>query len=77
MKRGSKPIMRRHFLKTGIARGALIAALPLGKLISSRAFYSDSLLKSQPNLSVESKERLLEVVLKYESEFGGIRVDDI
>ncbi len=77
MKNGSKAMMRRNFLKKGVTSGALIAVLPLKKLISFRAFYSDSCLKPEPDPSAESKERFLEVVLKYGSEFGGIHVDNI
>ena len=77
MKSGSKPMMRRNFLKKGAASGALIAVLPLKKLISSRVFCSDSRLKPEPDPSAESQERLLEVVRKYRSELGGIHVDNI
>jgi len=77
MRSGSKPMMRRNFLKKGFASGAFIVVLPLKKLISFRAFYSDSHLKPEPDPSAESQERLLEVVQKYGSELGGIHVDNI
>lgn len=77
MKNGSKPMMRRNFLKKGVASSALLAALPLKKLISFRALFSDSHLKPKPDPSAESQERYLEVVLKYGSELGGIHVDNI
>ena len=77
MKSGSKPMMRRNFLKKGVTSSTLLAALPLKKLISFRAFFSDSCLKPEPNPSAESQERFLEVVQKYGSELGDIHVDNI
>lgn len=77
MKSGSKPMIRRNFLKKGFTSSALIAVVPLKKLISFRAFFADSRIKSKTNPSAESQEKFSEVVRRYGSEFGDIHVDNI
>lgn len=68
-------IKRRKFLETGIASGAVIAALPLWKLFSFPVPISDTCLKFGHHLSKEYHERLLEIALKYGGEFGEVSVE--
>jgi len=71
----NRPIKRRKFLETGFATGAVIATLPVRKLFSFPAPFSDTCLKSDHNLSKEYNERLLEIALKYGGEFGEVSVE--
>ncbi|NIN01668.1 MAG: hypothetical protein GTO24_27290 [candidate division Zixibacteria bacterium] len=74
MKMHHRPIKRRKFLETGIASGAVIAALPFSKVFSFPAPFSDTCLKSNHNLSKEYHERLQEIALRYGAEFGEVSV---
>jgi hypothetical protein len=71
----NRPIKRRKFLETGLASGAVIAALPIRKLFSFPAPFSDTCLKSNHNLPKGYHERLLEIALKYRGEFGEVSVE--
>jgi hypothetical protein len=71
----NKPIKRRKFLGTGLAGGAVIAALPIRKLLSFPVPFSDACLKPDHNLPKEHHERLLETALKYGAEFGEVSVE--
>jgi hypothetical protein len=70
-----KRIKRRKFLETGIASGAVIATLPFRKFFSFPVPLSDCCLKSGHNLSKEFHEKLIEIALKYGSEFGEVSVE--
>ena len=67
-----KPILRRKFLETGIAGGAIIAFLPFWKLFSAPS--SESSLESDCSLSRDSLERLHEIASRYGSEFAEVYV---
>lgn len=72
MKSYSKPIKRRKFLRTGIVGGVAGAAIPLWKLSSFSTLSSDSFINTGCKLSNESVERIIEISLKYGSEFAGV-----
>ena len=72
MKNHSKPVMRREFLKTGFAGGAVLAVFPFKKLLS----LYDSPIKSNSNRSNNSHNKLQEIVREYGSEFGAIKLKD-
>ena len=71
----NRPIKRRIFLETGLASGAVIATIPVRKLFSFPAPFSDTCLNSDHNLPKEYYERLLKIALKYGSEFGEVSVE--
>jgi len=69
-----KPLTRRKFLKSGFAGGFLIVAIPLWRLFSPTIFLSDYYVKPHANLSKNSLEKLLEISIRYGSEFGRVYV---
>ena len=71
----NRPIKRREFLETGLAGGAVITTLPVRRLFSFPAPFSDTCLKSDHNLPEGYHERLLEIALKYGGEFGEVSVE--
>ena len=71
MKKSPKLILRRNFIKTGLAGGAFAATFPVSEILSMPSS-SQPLISNSPN-SDKSLEKFREIVGKYGSEFGGVK----
>lgn len=65
---------RRKFLKTGLSGSALMAALPMSKLVSTN--WSDITTRKKTESPPPSKRLLKKLSLKYGSEFGNVMIKE-